>query len=163
LIRAANQGVSAIFDPRGRALDQLPLGARGVVIARVAPLRVLTIYARAGDLFAWTATLAAASLVLPRALAFVGEEAGTPAFARLPTASAVPLIVLAAAARLSGPGGPTIGPAAVPIALVALLVVIVLLSGGRSRAELGLRLGGFVPVAAIGFAFVGGLALIARH
>ena len=163
LIRAANQGTSAIFDPHGRALDQLPLGARGVVIARVAPLRGLTIYARAGDLFAWTATLAAASLVLPRALAFVGEEAGTPAFARLLTDSALPLLVLAAATRLSGPVGTAIGPAAVPIALVALLVVIVLLSGGRSRAELGLRFGGFVPVAAIGFAFVGGLALIVRH
>ena len=163
LIRAANQGISAIFDPRGRSLGQLPLGGRGVVTARIAPLDGLTVYARVGDTFGWTAALAAAALVLPRALAFVGEEAATPAFARLLTDSALPLVVLISAVRLAGPGGAEIGPAAVPIALVALLVILVLLSAGRSRGEVGLRLGGFVPAAAIGLAFVAALAMVARH
>jgi len=163
LIRAANQGVSAIFDPHGRLLGQLSLGERGVVTARVAPLDGLTVYARVGDTFGWTATLAAASLILPRALAFVGEEAATPAFARLLTDSALPLLVLTAAAQLSGPGGAAIGPVAVPVALVALLAVIVLLSAGRSRGELGLRLGGFVPAAALGLGFIAVLTMVARH
>ncbi len=163
LIRAANQGISAIFDPHGRPLAQLSLGARGVVVARVAPMHRVTVYARAGDLFAWTATLAAASLVLPRALAFLGEEATTPAFARLLTNSALPLVILTAAARLSALKGADIGSGVVPIALLVLLGVIVFLSAGRSRAELGLRLGGFVPAAAIGFGFVGALVLVARY
>lgn len=163
LIRAANQGVSAIFDPHGRPLAHLPLEARGVITARVAPLKTLTVYARAGDTFGWAATLAAASLLLPRALAFVGEEAATPAFARLLTNSVLPLLVLTAAARLAGPGDPAIGQTVIPIPLAALLVVIILLSAGRSRAELGLGIRGFVPAATIGLAFVGALVLIARY
>lgn len=163
LIRAANQGISAIFDSHGRPLARLPLEARGVITARVAPLKTLTVYARAGDTFGWAATLAAASLLLPRALAFVGEEAAMPAFGRLLANSALPFLVLTAAARLAGSGDLAIGPAVMPIPLVALLVVIILLSTGRSRAELGLGIRGFVPAAAIGLAFIGALVLVARH
>jgi predicted amidohydrolase len=163
LVRAANQGISAIFDPHGRPLGRLSLGARGVVVARVAPVHGLTPYARVGDLFGWTATLAAASLVLPRAMAFLGEEATTPAFARLLTNSALPLVIVTAGARLSTLSGAGIGRGVVPIALVALLGVVVFLSAGRSRAELGLRLGGFVPAAAIGSGFLGALVLVVHY
>lgn len=163
LVRAANQGISAIIDPRGRTLAELALGERGVLTARVAARTGLTVYARIGDAFGWGVTLIAAVLVLPRALAFVAEEAGAPAFARLISDSALPLLVLAGVEWLRGPGPATIGPLAVPMSIVAVLAATALLSLGRSRAELGFRIRSFVPASILGLAFVGALAVVARH
>jgi apolipoprotein N-acyltransferase len=163
LVRAANQGISAIIDPRGRPLGELPLRERGVLTARVAPLGGLTAYARIGDTFGWGVTLLAAGLVVPRALAFVAEEVLAPAFARLIANSAVPLLVIAGVEWLHGPAPAAMGTFDLPVSLVGLLAVTTLLSLGRSRQELGFRIRSFVPAAILGLAFVGALALVARH
>jgi hypothetical protein len=163
LIRAANQGVSAIFDPHGRVLGALPLGTEGVLTARVAPLAGLTPYARVGDAFGWGVALVAARLVLPRVLAFVAEEVASPGFARLLIDSMLPLLVFAGAARVVDSRAAAPGALAVPISFIALLAVVALLSIGRSRADLGFRIKSFLPAAALGLAFMGALVLIVRH
>jgi apolipoprotein N-acyltransferase len=52
LIRAANTGISTIFDATGRPCGDIPLGERGYLNCDVRPLKVLTIYAKWGDFFA---------------------------------------------------------------------------------------------------------------
>jgi apolipoprotein N-acyltransferase len=49
LVRAANNGISAIVDPLGRIIRQLPLGAEGVLDAPLPRPVASTIYARFGD------------------------------------------------------------------------------------------------------------------
>ena len=67
VIRAANTGVSAVIDARGRVLDRLDLGERGFLDANVPPALPKTLYARTGD---WPAlafiTLLSVILALPR-------------------------------------------------------------------------------------------------
>jgi apolipoprotein N-acyltransferase len=50
LVRAANTGISAVVDPVGRIIEALPLGADGVLDARLPRPTTLTPYARMGDL-----------------------------------------------------------------------------------------------------------------
>jgi apolipoprotein N-acyltransferase len=69
LVRAANTGVSAAIDARGRLLaagtDDGALARRdGVLSARVAPTRSSTIFARVGYVFTWLALGLAGLLVL---------------------------------------------------------------------------------------------------
>jgi apolipoprotein N-acyltransferase len=163
LIRAANQGFSAIIDPRGRTLDELPLGRRGILTARVAPIRGLTVYARIGDAFGWAVVLVSVMLLLPRGLAFIAEEAGRPPFARLIARSAFPLLAIGGVAWAPGSGAASPGPLGVPLPLVALLCVAGLLSVGHPLRELGFGIRGFGPALVLGLAGVGGLALIARQ
>jgi apolipoprotein N-acyltransferase len=49
LVRAANTGISAVVDPLGRIINSLPLGAEGVLDARLPQPVDRTVYARAGD------------------------------------------------------------------------------------------------------------------
>lgn len=49
LIRAANTGVSAVVDAKGRVIDSLPLLSRGVIDSRLPERLPLTVYARYGD------------------------------------------------------------------------------------------------------------------
>jgi apolipoprotein N-acyltransferase len=49
LVRAANTGISAIVDPLGRVVASLPLGAEGVLDARLPQALPPTLYARIGD------------------------------------------------------------------------------------------------------------------
>lgn len=46
LLRCANTGISAIIDPTGRIIDQLPLNCRGVLQAAITPMTTPTFYAR---------------------------------------------------------------------------------------------------------------------
>jgi apolipoprotein N-acyltransferase len=66
LIRAANTGISAIVDPLGRIVQELPLGTEGLLDGalpqRVAP----TPYARFGDAVAALLVALAFAVVLPR-------------------------------------------------------------------------------------------------
>lgn len=163
LLRAANQGVSAIIDPRGRLLDALPLGARGILAARVASLSALTPYARYGDLVGWGAVLVTAGLLAPRALAFAAEGAGVAAFSRLFTDSALPFLALVGTAWLGGDRRVEVGPAVFPVPILALVAVTGLLSLGRPLRDLGFQVRGFFPAAAVGLAGVGVLTAIARH
>jgi len=50
LIRAANTGISAVIDPRGRITDALPLNTAGYLDAVLPAPRPPTLYARTGDL-----------------------------------------------------------------------------------------------------------------
>lgn len=50
LVRAANTGISAVIDPSGSVVAELPLGEAGVLDAPVPRPRQPTLYARMGDL-----------------------------------------------------------------------------------------------------------------
>ena len=49
VLRAANTGVSAVIDARGRVLASLPLNTQGTLDARLPPALPPTVYARTGD------------------------------------------------------------------------------------------------------------------
>jgi apolipoprotein N-acyltransferase len=49
VVRAANTGISALIDARGRTLARLELGARGTIHAELAANAAPTLYARLGD------------------------------------------------------------------------------------------------------------------
>ncbi|MBI5571076.1 MAG: apolipoprotein N-acyltransferase [Desulfomonile tiedjei] len=54
LVRAANTGISAAFDPAGRLAGQLPLDEEGVFTVNVSvPANAGSFYCRFGDIFAW--------------------------------------------------------------------------------------------------------------
>jgi apolipoprotein N-acyltransferase len=53
LVRAAKTGISVVVDPLGRVIASLPLGAEGVLDARLPQPIAPTLYARAGDSIAW--------------------------------------------------------------------------------------------------------------
>jgi len=53
LVRAANTGITAVVDPRGRVLEQTELFDRTVLVRDVPFVDAETFYARHGDLFAW--------------------------------------------------------------------------------------------------------------
>ncbi|MEZ4279493.1 MAG: apolipoprotein N-acyltransferase [Myxococcota bacterium] len=60
-VRAANTGISAIIDDRGRVLERSALFEEAVIVADVPVARSApaTFYARFGDVFAWTCILGA--------------------------------------------------------------------------------------------------------
>jgi apolipoprotein N-acyltransferase len=64
LVRAANTGISAVVDPVGRIIEALPLGADGVLDARLPRPTALTPYARMGDLPTGLALALAVAVVL---------------------------------------------------------------------------------------------------
>jgi apolipoprotein N-acyltransferase len=49
VVRATPTGISAVIDPYGRLMRQLPLGARGVLTSELPAALSSTVYARAGD------------------------------------------------------------------------------------------------------------------
>lgn len=49
LVRAANTGISAVIDARGRVLEALPLGVAGRLDLRLPAAEAPTLYARSGD------------------------------------------------------------------------------------------------------------------
>ncbi|HSO41485.1 MAG TPA: apolipoprotein N-acyltransferase [Rhodospirillales bacterium] len=69
LVRVANTGISAIVDPYGRVVDQLPLGAQGLIDGALpAALTSATLYGRFGNLivFLLIVLVAAAGVVVGR-------------------------------------------------------------------------------------------------
>jgi apolipoprotein N-acyltransferase len=54
LVRAANTGITAVVDPRGRVLERTELFERRALVREVPIVPGLTFYARHGDVFAWT-------------------------------------------------------------------------------------------------------------
>lgn len=64
LLRAANTGVSAVVDARGQVLQELPLGAIGVIDAAVPPPLPATLYSRTGDSVVALALIAALGALL---------------------------------------------------------------------------------------------------
>jgi apolipoprotein N-acyltransferase len=62
LVRAANTGITAVVDPRGRVLERTALFERRAVVREVPIVPGLTFYARHGDVFAWGCLGSAAAL-----------------------------------------------------------------------------------------------------
>ena len=63
LVRAANTGITAVVDPRGRVLEPTPtLRPDGPRARRARSCPGRTFYARYGDVFAWGCFAVAASL-----------------------------------------------------------------------------------------------------
>ncbi|HEX6179164.1 MAG TPA: apolipoprotein N-acyltransferase [Thermoanaerobaculia bacterium] len=56
VLRAATTGISALVDPTGRIIQELPMGRDGVIYARFQPRSGVTPYVRFGDWFAWVAS-----------------------------------------------------------------------------------------------------------
>ena len=71
LVRAANTGVTAVIDPRGRVLERTALFDRTVLVRDVPFVAGETFYVRHGDVFAWGCLAAAAALT---AGTFVGAR-----------------------------------------------------------------------------------------
>jgi apolipoprotein N-acyltransferase len=71
LVRAANTGITAVIDPRGRIIQRTPLFERTVLVADVPFVPGSTFYTRHGDVFAWSclglATGLAATALIRRA------------------------------------------------------------------------------------------------
>lgn len=55
LLRAGTTGISAVVDPTGAILEELPMGREGTIFAEFHPRHSLTPYVRFGDWFAWVA------------------------------------------------------------------------------------------------------------
>jgi apolipoprotein N-acyltransferase len=64
VVRAANTGITAVVDPRGRVLDPTPLFDRTVLVRDVPLVPGETFYARHGDLFAWGCLAVAAAFTV---------------------------------------------------------------------------------------------------
>ena len=78
LLRATASGVSSAVDPYGRVLastDHFAAGADDLV-AWVPVQRVPTLYARFGDLFAWSSVSALALMILWRVIRVLVHQAG---------------------------------------------------------------------------------------
>jgi apolipoprotein N-acyltransferase len=53
LVRCANTGISAVFDPAGRTITEIPLGKEGTAVVFLQPTdNAGTFYTRFGDIFA---------------------------------------------------------------------------------------------------------------
>ena len=55
LLRAGTTGISAVIDPTGRIVKELPMGQQGIIFAEFWPRERTTPYVRFGDWFAWVA------------------------------------------------------------------------------------------------------------
>jgi apolipoprotein N-acyltransferase len=64
LVRAANTGITAVVDPRGRVLEKTELFQATVLVRDVPFVASSTFYTRYGDVFAWGCFLGAVGLSL---------------------------------------------------------------------------------------------------
>jgi apolipoprotein N-acyltransferase len=64
VVRAANTGVSAIFDAVGQEQGRIALNREGSYSAAVRPMDIITVYARYGDVFAWGSTVAGGGILV---------------------------------------------------------------------------------------------------
>jgi apolipoprotein N-acyltransferase len=57
LLRAGTTGISAVVDPAGQIVKQIPMGQQGIIYADFQPRTSTTPYVRFGDWFAWVAAV----------------------------------------------------------------------------------------------------------
>jgi apolipoprotein N-acyltransferase len=74
LVRAANTGISAVVDPRGRVVERTALFEPTVVVRDVPFVPGTTFYARHGDVFAWGFFALAAVLTVPTLVRMKTED-----------------------------------------------------------------------------------------
>jgi apolipoprotein N-acyltransferase len=55
LLRAGTTGISALIDPTGRIVEEIPMGRQGILYATFEGRETVTPYVRYGDWFAWVA------------------------------------------------------------------------------------------------------------
>src|SRR5207237_8086211 len=55
LLRSGTTGISALIDPTGRILEELPMNRQGIIYGSFQPRHSTTPYVRFGDWFAWFA------------------------------------------------------------------------------------------------------------
>jgi apolipoprotein N-acyltransferase len=70
LLRAANTGISAVIDPRGRIVGHTRLMETAVLAGTVTPRSGRTLYVRSGDVFAWACAILAVTHVAALRAAF---------------------------------------------------------------------------------------------
>jgi apolipoprotein N-acyltransferase len=58
LLRAGSTGISALVDPVGKIVEEIPMGREGTIFAKFQPKHTVTPYVRFGDWFAWVAVVA---------------------------------------------------------------------------------------------------------
>jgi apolipoprotein N-acyltransferase len=75
LVRAANTGITAVVDTRGRVLARTSLFERTVLVREVPLVTGTTFYARHGDVFAWACLGATVAFT---ASAFTRKRQGAP-------------------------------------------------------------------------------------
>jgi apolipoprotein N-acyltransferase len=63
LLRAGTTGISAVIDPSGRIIEELPMGREGIIFASFQPRNSTTPYVRFGDWFAWFAVAAVVGML----------------------------------------------------------------------------------------------------
>jgi apolipoprotein N-acyltransferase len=66
VLRAGTTGISALIDPTGRIVDELPMNRQGIVRGTFQPRHSTTPYVRFGDWFAWMACAASIVSVVRR-------------------------------------------------------------------------------------------------
>jgi apolipoprotein N-acyltransferase len=64
LVRSANTGISGIVDPYGRVLEQTPIFQPAILIGEARFLRASTVYARHGDVLAYSSLVATLVLLV---------------------------------------------------------------------------------------------------
>ncbi|MGE5326555.1 MAG: apolipoprotein N-acyltransferase [Deltaproteobacteria bacterium] len=64
LLRATNDGITAIIDPHGEIVSSMPRNQPGVLTGRFGYITGTTFYTRHGDVFAWTCVAITAILLL---------------------------------------------------------------------------------------------------
>jgi apolipoprotein N-acyltransferase len=74
LLRATNDGITAIIDPRGEIVERLPRYEMRVLSGQFAYLAGSTFYTAHGDVFAWLAAAAAAGMMLASEIAARKKE-----------------------------------------------------------------------------------------
>ena len=69
LLRATNDGITAIVDPYGRVQEEIPRHQERVLTGRFRYLTEETFYTKHGDVFAWTCVVVALGMILALGLA----------------------------------------------------------------------------------------------
>ena len=66
VLRAGTTGISAVIDPTGRIVQEIPMGREGIIYAKFAARRTMTPYVRDGDWFAWGCVIAVMIALIAR-------------------------------------------------------------------------------------------------
>jgi apolipoprotein N-acyltransferase len=66
MLRAGTTGISALIDPTGRIVQEIPMGREGTIFANFSLKTGLTPYVRFGDWFAWLCIIAVIASVVVR-------------------------------------------------------------------------------------------------